>query len=68
MTHKASVNFGQAIKSKMNPEIRAEIREMLLGHNIGLASAYYRPVEEDSRRIYESRPRTHDIQPRKAEI
>jgi hypothetical protein len=29
----------QAVKSKMNPEAR----EMLLGHKIGLASAYYRP-------------------------
>jgi hypothetical protein len=27
----------------MNPEIR----EMLLGHNIGLASAYYRAAEEE---------------------
>jgi hypothetical protein len=33
----------QAVKSKMNPEAR----EMLLGHRIGLASAYYRPSEDD---------------------
>ena len=33
----------QAVKSKMNPEAR----EMLLGHKIGLASAYYRPSEDD---------------------
>lgn len=33
----------QAVKSKMP----AEIREMLLGHKIGLASAYYRPTEHD---------------------
>ena len=33
----------QCINSKVNPEIR----EMLLGHKIGLASAYYRPTEEE---------------------
>jgi integrase len=33
----------QAVKSKMP----AEQREMLLGHKIGLASAYYRPSEDD---------------------
>ena len=33
----------QAVKSKMTPEAR----EMLLGHKIGLASAYYRPSEDD---------------------
>ena len=33
---------GQFVNSKVNPEIR----EMLLGHKIGLASAYYRPTEE----------------------
>jgi integrase len=32
----------QLVNSKLNPEIR----EMLLGHKIGLASAYYRPSEE----------------------
>jgi len=31
------------IKSKVNPEIR----EMLMGHKIGLATAYFRPTEED---------------------
>lgn len=30
----------EAVESKMNPEIR----EMLLGHSIGLASAYYKPT------------------------
>jgi integrase len=33
----------QAVNSKVNPEIR----EMLLGHKIGLASCYYRPTEAD---------------------
>ncbi len=33
----------QAVNSKLN----AEIREMLLGHKIGLASAYYRPTEQE---------------------
>lgn len=33
----------QLINSKVNPEIR----EMLLGHKIGLASCYYRPVEQE---------------------
>ncbi len=33
----------QAVKSKMP----AEQREMLLGHKIGLASAYYRPSEDE---------------------
>ena len=28
-------------------KVNAEIREMLLGHKIGLMSAYYRPTEED---------------------
>jgi hypothetical protein len=32
----------QAIKSKVNPEIR----KMLLGHKIGLTSCYYRPAVE----------------------
>lgn len=31
----------EAVEAKMNPEIR----EMLLSHSIGLASAYYRPTE-----------------------
>jgi integrase len=33
----------QLINSKVNPEIR----EMLLGHKIGLTGCYYRPTEED---------------------
>lgn len=33
----------QLVNSKVNPEIR----EMLLGHKIGLASAYYRPSEKE---------------------
>jgi hypothetical protein len=33
----------QLVNSKVSPEIR----EMLLGHKIGLASAYYRPTEQD---------------------
>lgn len=35
--------MNQCVNSKMNPEIR----EMILGHKIGLASAYYRPTEEE---------------------
>ena len=35
--------MNQAVKSKMPHEQR----EMLLGHKIGLASAYYRPSQED---------------------
>ena len=38
----------QAVKSKMNPEAR----EMLLGHKIGLASAYYRPSEKEMLESY----------------
>ena len=33
----------QLINAKVNPEIR----EMLLGHSIGLAGAYYKPTEND---------------------
>src|SRR6266508_707501 len=33
----------QLVDSKLNPEIR----EMLLGHKIGLASCYYKPTEQD---------------------
>lgn len=33
----------QTINAKLNPEIR----ELLLGHRIGLASSYYRPTEEE---------------------
>jgi integrase len=39
----------QLVNSKLNPEIR----EMLLGHKIGLASAYYRPSEQDMFLEYE---------------
>ena len=39
----------QLVESKVNPEIR----EMLLGHKIGLASAYYRPTEEEMYAEYE---------------
>jgi integrase len=31
----------------VNSKINREIREMLLGHKIGLASCYYRPTEEE---------------------
>ncbi len=39
----------QLINLKINPEIR----EMLLGHKIGLASCYYRPTEEEMFQEYE---------------
>ena len=39
----------QLVNSKVNPEIR----EMLLGHKIGLASAYYRPTEEEMFQEYQ---------------
>ena len=39
----------QLINAKVNPEIR----EMLLGHSIGLASAYYRPTEDEILTEYE---------------
>lgn len=39
----------QLINLKINPEIR----EMLLGHKIGLASCYYRPTEEEMYSEYE---------------
>jgi integrase len=39
----------QLVNSKLN----AEIREMLLGHKIGLASCYYRPSEEEMYAEYE---------------
>ena len=38
----------QLVDSKLNPEIR----EMLLGHKIGLASAYYKPTVQDMLREY----------------
>jgi integrase len=37
--------MNQAVNAKLNPEIR----EMLLGHCIGLASSYYRPTEAEIR-------------------
>jgi hypothetical protein len=33
----------QLLNAKVNPEIR----EMLLGHSIGLAGAYYKPTEDE---------------------
>ena len=39
----------QLINSRVNPEIR----EMLLGHKIGLASAYYRPTEQEMLEEYQ---------------
>jgi hypothetical protein len=38
----------QVINAKVNPEIR----EMLLGHKIGLASAYYRPTDKEMYQEY----------------
>lgn len=38
----------QLVNSKVNPEIR----EMLLGHKIGLTGAYYRPTQEDFLKEY----------------
>lgn len=37
----------------INSKVNSEIREMLLGHKIGLASAYYRPTEEEMYEEYE---------------
>jgi integrase len=39
----------QLINARINPEIR----EMLLGHKIGLASCYYRPTEDEMYAEYE---------------
>ena len=39
----------QLVDSKVGPEIR----EMLLGHNIGLAGTYYKPTDEDIQTEYE---------------
>jgi predicted ATP-dependent Lon-type protease len=36
------------VDSKLNPEIR----EMLLGHKIGLASCYYKPTEQEMLKEY----------------
>jgi integrase len=38
----------QCVNSRINPEIR----EMLLGHEIGLASCYYRPTEQEMYQEY----------------
>ncbi len=38
----------QLVNSRLNPEIR----EMLLGHKIGLVSAYYKPTEQDMLKEY----------------
>jgi integrase len=38
----------QLVDSKVNPEIR----EMLLGHKIGLASSYYKPTEQEMLQEY----------------
>lgn len=37
----------------INSKVNAEIREMLLGHKIGLASCYYRPTVEEMYGKYE---------------
>jgi integrase len=37
----------------INSKVNSEIREMLLGHKIGLASCYYRPTQEDMLKEYE---------------
>ena len=39
----------QLVNSKVNPEMR----EMLLGHKIGLASAYYKPTEDEMYEEYQ---------------
>jgi integrase len=39
----------QAVNSKVNPEIR----EMLLGHKIGLTGSYYRPTEQEMYEEYQ---------------
>lgn len=39
----------QCVRSKVNPEIR----EMLLGHKIGLMNSYYRPSEQDMLEEYQ---------------
>jgi integrase len=41
--------MNQAVNAKIQPEIR----EMLLGHRIGLASSYYRPTEDEMLSEYE---------------
>lgn len=41
----------------VNAEVNPEIREMLLGHKIGLASCYYRPTED---KIYQEYQKAFD--------
>jgi integrase len=36
-----------AMKQFVDSKLNVEIREMLMGHKIGLASAYYRPTEQE---------------------
>jgi hypothetical protein len=40
----------ELIKKRINPEIR----EMMLGHHIGLAGVYYRPSEDDFLEEYQN--------------
>src|SRR5206468_13027674 len=42
-----------AMKQFVNSKINPEIREMLLGHKIALASCYYRPTDEELYAEYE---------------
>jgi hypothetical protein len=49
----------QLINSKVNPEIR----EMLLGHSIGLASSYYRPTEQEMFEEYQKAENALTIDP-----
>ena len=37
----------------INSKVNSEIREMLLGHKIGLASCYYRPTQEEMYQEYQ---------------
>jgi integrase len=49
----------QLINSKINPEIR----EMLLGHKIGLASSYYRPTGQEMLEEYQKAEDSLTIDP-----
>lgn len=49
----------QLINSKVNPEIR----EMLLGHSIGLAGCYFRPTEDEMYAEYEKAENALTIDP-----
>ncbi len=40
-------------KQLVDSDVRPEIREMLLGHKMGLTSAYYRPTEDEMQSEYE---------------